>query len=101
MKQEICRIDEIPEEGSLIVPFFEREVHVFRSDGHVRAIANVCMHFGGPLECANGKFTCPWHGASYDMNTLRRVDGPAPPNARLMALSTVIEDGILNYVWGE
>jgi 3-phenylpropionate/trans-cinnamate dioxygenase ferredoxin subunit len=59
------------------------------------------MHFGGPLECKDGKFVCQWHNAEYGMEDGRRLKAPAPPNAQLMFLSTKVEDGILNYVWGE
>ncbi|TIU36216.1 MAG: Rieske (2Fe-2S) protein, partial [Mesorhizobium sp.] len=30
MKHEICKIADIPQAGSLIAPFFGREVHVWR-----------------------------------------------------------------------
>lgn len=101
MKQPLCKVEEIPEEGSKIVEFFGREVHVYRVDGKPRAVANVCLHFGGPLACQNGKFVCSWHGAEYSMEDGRRLKAPAPPNSRLMFLSTRVEDGVLNYVWGE
>ena len=99
MKFEICRVDEIPESGSKIIPFFGREVHVYKVDGKPRAVANVCLHFGGPLECRDGKFVCAWHQAEYAMEDGKRVAGPAPVNSRLMFLSTRVEDGVLNYVW--
>jgi len=101
MKVELCKVAEIPETGSKIVPFFGREVHVYKVDGRPRAVANVCLHFGGPLECQDGKFVCPWHGAEFSMADGQRLKAPAPPKARLMFLSTQVEDGVLNYVWGE
>ena len=101
MKFEICKVDEIPESGSKVVPFFGREVHVYRVNGKPRAVANVCLHFGGPLECRDGKFVCAWHQAEYAMEDGKRLAAPAPANSRLMFLSTQVEDGALNYVWGE
>lgn len=101
MKHEVCKIAEVPETGSLIAPFFGREVHVFRSGGHFRAVANTCTHFGGPLECRGGKFVCQWHGASFAMGSGVRLSGPAPAKSRLMFLSTRVEGDVLNYVWGE
>jgi len=101
MQHELCKIADVPATGSRVVPFFGREVHVYRSGGQLRAAANVCLHFGGPLDCKDGKFVCPWHNASYDMATGNRIDGPAPSGAKLMFLSTrVIGDGLF-YVWGE
>ena len=102
MKHELCKLHDIPaNDASVIVPFFGREVHVYRSREGVRAAANVCLHFGGPLECKDGKFTCPWHGATYDMATGRRIDGPAPAGSELLFLSTRVEGDALFYVWGE
>lgn len=100
MKHELCKISEVPSEGSVIVPFFGREVHVYRAGDRIRAAANVCLHFGGPLECRDGKFVCPWHGASFDMATGRRIAGPAQKDAELLFLSTQVEGDGLFYVWG-
>lgn len=101
MKHELCKLADIPETGSVIVPFFGREVHVYRAGGRARAAANVCLHFGGPLECRDGKLICPWHGAAFDMESGARLEGPAPANSRLMFLSTREMNGSLFYVWGE
>jgi nitrite reductase/ring-hydroxylating ferredoxin subunit len=101
VKHEICKAADVPETGSLIAPFFGREVHVYRLAGRIRAAANVCLHFGGPLDCKDGKFVCQWHGASFDMVNGEQIDGPAPKGSKLMYLSTVTEDGAVNYVWGE
>lgn len=43
-------------------------VALFRHDGKVSAISNVCAHQGGPLgegEIIDGCATCPWHGYQY------------------------------------
>jgi nitrite reductase/ring-hydroxylating ferredoxin subunit len=101
MQHELIKIADIPETGSALVPFFGREVHVYRAEKGFRAAANVCLHFGGPLECNGKEFVCPWHGARYDMESGARLGGPAPKDAKLMFLSTRVEDGGLYYVWGE
>jgi nitrite reductase/ring-hydroxylating ferredoxin subunit len=101
MKHRICKLVDIPTKSSIVVPFFGREVHVYRTEGRARAIANTCLHFGGPLDCKEGKFVCPWHGAVYDMATGEREAGPGPKSSRLMFLSTREEDDALFYVWGE
>jgi len=101
MRHELIKLADIPKEGSVIVPFFGRELHVYRSEAGYRAVANACLHFGGPLECKNGELTCPWHGARFDMRTGARLAGPAPANAKLMTISTRAEGDALFYVWGE
>ena len=100
MKYELCNLEDIPDTGSIIVPFFGRELHVFRRQGRIRAVANTCLHFGGPLECKDDHFVCPWHGATFDMDAGARVSGPAPKDSKLMFVSTVVEDNSLFYVWG-
>lgn len=101
MKHEICKLTDIPETGSRIFPFFGRELHIYRANGRLRAVANICMHFGGPLECSGEQFVCQWHGARFDKRSGKRMDGPAPAGARLMFLPTRVEDDALFYVWGE
>lgn len=101
MQHELCKLSAIPDAGTLLVPFFGREVHVWRQGPHIRAAANTCLHFGGPLECRDGRLTCPWHGAAFDMATGERIEGPAPVNSRLMFISTRVKDDVLFYVWGE
>lgn len=101
MKHPLCREADIPAEGTLLVPFFGREVHVWRAKGRIRAAANTCLHLGGPLKCNDGALTCRWHGARFSLEDGQRIDGPAPAGARLMFLPIRIEDGEVRYVWGE
>jgi nitrite reductase/ring-hydroxylating ferredoxin subunit len=101
MRHMLCAESDVPTTGTIVVPFFGREVHVYRSGGRIRVAANVCMHFGGPLECKDGALVCPWHGATYDLESGRATAGPARKDAQLMFLSSRVEDGDVNYVWGE
>ncbi len=103
MKYPLCNLNEIPETGTKLVDFFGRQVHVYKSGDKVRAVANTCMHFGGPLdfneqEC---KFVCQWHQAKFAAEDGQRLSGPAPSQSKLMFLSTRVEEGVLHYVWGE
>lgn len=53
-------------------------IAVFRYDGKLSAITNVCAHQNGPLgegRIIGGCVTCPWHGFQYDPATGR---APAP-----------------------
>lgn len=103
MKHPLIKLSEIPETGSKIVDFFGREVHVFKEDGKARAVANSCLHFGGPLDfdSESCQFTCQWHQAVFDAKSGKPVAGPVPSASRLMFISTIEEDGSLTYVWGE
>lgn len=101
MRHELIKLADIPRKGTALVPFFGRELHVYMANGKPKAVANTCLHFGGPLECRDGSLVCPWHGASFDMESGERLQGPAAKGSKLMALSTRVEDGALYYVWGE
>ncbi len=74
---DVCGADEIPEKRAVIVSVSGERVAVFRYDGKVSAISNVCQHQNGPLgegRIIDGCVTCPWHGYQY-----RPEDGASPP----------------------
>jgi nitrite reductase/ring-hydroxylating ferredoxin subunit len=101
MKFPLIPVAEIPAEGAKEVDFFGRSVLVYLVEGQPRAVANVCLHLGGPLQCQGDKFVCAWHGAEYAFADGHRLAGPVRPDAKLMRLPTRIEDGVLTYVYGE
>jgi nitrite reductase/ring-hydroxylating ferredoxin subunit len=102
MKHPLSKIADIPDQGSKLVDFFGRTVHVYKRDGKPTAVANTCMHFGGPLDydTETCKFVCQWHQAEFEADG-QRLKGPAPAGSKLMLISTRIEDDTLYYVWGE
>lgn len=65
---EVCRVDEIPNHRARIVSLAGERVAVFKYDGKVAALSNVCQHQNGPLgegKIIDGCVTCPWHGFQY------------------------------------
>jgi nitrite reductase/ring-hydroxylating ferredoxin subunit len=74
---DVCHADDIPENRAVIVSLSGERVAVFRYDGKVSAISNVCQHQNGPLgegPIIDGCVTCPWHGYQYRPDT-----GASPP----------------------
>jgi methionine sulfoxide reductase heme-binding subunit len=74
---EVCEFDAIPEKRARVISLGGERVAIFRHDGKVSAISNVCKHQGGPLgegRIVDGCVTCPWHGYQYLPET-----GAAPP----------------------
>jgi nitrite reductase/ring-hydroxylating ferredoxin subunit/DMSO/TMAO reductase YedYZ heme-binding membrane subunit len=75
---EAGRVDAIADSHGLVVQLDDGErVAIFRHDGRLSAISNVCAHQNGPLgegRIIDGCVTCPWHGYQY-----RPADGCAPP----------------------
>lgn len=74
---EVCAVDDIPETRARVFCLAGERVAVFRYDGKISAISNVCQHQNGPLgegRIVNGCVVCPWHGYEY-----RPYDGASPP----------------------
>ncbi len=71
-------VEDIPEKRARVVePAGAERIAVFRYDGNVAAVSNVCRHQAGPLgegRVIDGCITCPWHGYQY-----RPDDGCSPP----------------------
>ncbi len=73
---EVATLDEIPEGRAKVVNFGADRVALFKYDGKLSAVSNVCCHQNGPLgegKVIDGLITCPWHGYQY-----RPEDGCAP-----------------------
>lgn len=49
MKYPLCKINEIPSEGTKVIPFFGREVHVYKANDGPEAVVSIFIHFGGQL----------------------------------------------------
>ncbi len=75
---DVACVDEIANNRAKTVCLAGRErIALFRYDGQVSALTNVCAHQGGPLsegKIVGGCVTCPWHGWQY-----RPQDGQSPP----------------------
>jgi nitrite reductase/ring-hydroxylating ferredoxin subunit len=87
-----------------------REIAVFNVDGEYVAVANYCVHAGGPV-CEgrlSGMVTadpdewewgwdregeilaCPWHGWEFDVLSGEHL---SDPSKRLVTYDVVVEDG--------
>ncbi len=74
---EVCAVADIAENRARIVCLSGERVAVFKYDGKISAVSNVCQHQNGPLgegKILNGCITCPWHGYQYVPET-----GASPP----------------------
>ena len=72
-----CAVADIPENRARIICLSGERVAVFKHDGKVSAVSNVCQHQNGPLgegKILDGCITCPWHGYQYVPET-----GASPP----------------------
>jgi len=74
---EACAVADIPEKRARIVCLSGERVAIFKYDGKISAVSNVCQHQNGPLgegKILDGCITCPWHGYQYLPDT-----GASPP----------------------
>jgi sulfoxide reductase heme-binding subunit YedZ len=65
---DVCGVDEIPERRAVITCLSGERVAIFRYDGKVSALSNVCQHQNGPLgegRIVHDCVVCPWHGYEY------------------------------------
>jgi len=65
---EVCNVSEIESDRAKIFTVKNERVAIFKYDGKLSAINNVCKHQGGPLgegKIIDGCITCPWHGYQY------------------------------------
>jgi nitrite reductase/ring-hydroxylating ferredoxin subunit len=92
LREPLISMSDIPEDGTVTVDLYGREVLVMLLNGKPRAYANVCLHHGGPLSLEGDTFVCEWHGSTFEARTGRAISGPVRPDARLMMLPTRVED---------
>lgn len=74
---EVCGVDEIRENRAKIALVAGERIAVFKYDGKVSCVSNVCKHQNGPLgegKIVDGCITCPWHGYQYQPDS-----GSSPP----------------------
>lgn len=74
---DACAVADIPESRARIVCLSGERVAIFKYEGKISAVSNVCQHQNGPLgegKIVYGCITCPWHGYQYAPET-----GASPP----------------------
>jgi sulfoxide reductase heme-binding subunit YedZ len=90
---EVCNVDRIAEKCATIVSLSGERVAVFRYDGKVSAISNVCQHQNGPLgegRIIDGCVTCPWHGYQYQPES---GAAPAPFKEKVPTFRVKVVEG--------
>ncbi len=90
---DVCSVEQIPEKRAFVAVLNGERVAVFKYDGKVSAISNVCRHQNGPLgegRIVDGCVTCPWHGYQYKPEC-----GASPPpfNDRVETFNVRVFEG--------
>lgn len=90
---DVCGVDEIPDTRACITTLSGERVAVFKYDGKVSAVSNVCQHQNGPLgegKIIDGCITCPWHGFQYTPDS---GAAPAPFTEKVPTFNVKVENG--------
>ena len=89
----VAKLEEIPEGGSRIVEVAGRQIALFKADGQIYALDNVCPHRGGPLGegmIAGDEVICPWHAWSFKLATGAYT---FDPSLSVHRFDVVVDDG--------
>jgi nitrite reductase/ring-hydroxylating ferredoxin subunit len=91
----VCRIHEIDNNKAKMVNVNNERIAIFKYDGKLSAVHNVCKHQNGPLgegKIVDGCITCPWHGYQYHPE-----DGcsPAPFTEKVGTYSLKLKDDLI------
>jgi len=79
-QERAAKLSEIPVGSIKEVQVAGTPVALANVGGKFYAIANTCLHRGGPLGqgmLEGTVVTCPWHGWQYDVTTGKAVMNPA------------------------
>ena len=64
----VCNVSDIDENKAKMINCNGERIAVFKYEGKLSAVSNVCKHQNGPLgegKIIDGCITCPWHGYQY------------------------------------
>ena len=72
--QRIASLSELEPYGQFSKWVDDYDILVFRQDGQIKALSNICPHFGGPVgyhQMKGGVFICLWHNYRFEASTGR------------------------------
>ena len=82
---KICNTFEIPEGSSKVFKINDTEIVVIQTKGNFYALDNRCSHQEGPLglgRILDRSIICPWHGARFELQSGRLLEGPNCKNLK-------------------
>lgn len=92
--QRVAALADLADDAALPAKLGNRRIALYRLDGKVYALDDVCTHALALLSqgfIENGAVECPLHGARFDIATGRCLALPATVDLRVYAVR--IEDG--------
>ena len=97
---DLGALDDLPDPGAKPADWAGTPILLARSGEAVRAYVNVCPHQGRPLSLPSGKtlvseakfIVCPFHGASFEIESGACAGGPAG-KAGLKPVAVEVKNG--------
>ncbi len=89
----IGRVEDFPEGQGRIVSAARKPVAVFKVEGKLYAVNNICPHMGGPIGAGGLEgmvVACPYHALRFHLDTGRSAD---EFDHSLQTYSIKVEDG--------
>lgn len=80
--QFLATTRELKERNQLTKWVDDHDILLYLLEGEVKAISNICRHFGGPVgyhQCTKGVFTCLWHNWQFSAKDGSCLTQPAFP----------------------
>jgi nitrite reductase/ring-hydroxylating ferredoxin subunit/DMSO/TMAO reductase YedYZ heme-binding membrane subunit len=92
---KVCSINDIEEERAKMFCIDKERIAVYKTQGKLFAVNNVCKHQNGPLgegKVLDGCITCPWHGYQY---LPHNGQSPPPFKEKVSTYDVMIEGDIV------
>ncbi len=92
----VCDVNDIEEDRAKMFCIDKERIAVYKTQGKLFAVNNVCKHQNGPLgegKILDGCITCPWHGYQY---LPQNGQSPPPFKERVSTYDVKIEN---DKVW--
>ncbi|MFN7117582.1 MAG: Rieske (2Fe-2S) protein [Saprospiraceae bacterium] len=92
----VCKVDEIADNRARIASINGENIAIFKYDGKLSAVSNICRHQHGPIgegKIVDGCITCPWHGYQY---LPQNGQSPPPFTEKLETYDVKVING---HVW--
>ncbi|MEY4723143.1 MAG: 3-phenylpropionate/cinnamic acid dioxygenase ferredoxin subunit, partial [Candidatus Parcubacteria bacterium] len=101
-KIEIGKITEVPPGASKTFVKHGKRILVTNLAGVIVSYENLCPHMGGVLRAGGGekKYTCSWHGATFDVATGCAINDVAH-GTTLKKMTVTVEGDALMWEPGE
>jgi methionine sulfoxide reductase heme-binding subunit len=78
----LSSVDELKKTGQLTRWLDDHDILLYEYEGQIKAISNICRHFGGPVcyhKNKDGVFTCLWHNWQYSCKGGSCISHPGLP----------------------